>query len=452
MSAAFYGITSLWLHQQVDESLLTTATQVAAALDDGEPLEAEDLRFPLGNEATAALLRQRQFFIRVIDLDTGEILGESAFHDLPVTARKGGVGFETLAAPSGGDSLIRVYTLPLESSPPFALQVGQSLDEVHQTQSQILRLLLVMLVATALLASASGWFLANRALKPVNAITRTAREIGEKDLSRRIAMNLPNDELGRLAQTFNGMLDRIEGAFQRQRQFTADAAHELRTPLSIMQTGIDVVLSQERSPAQYRAALESVQEEVQRLTTLTVNLLTLARADAHTLTLKRQHMDLSILVNTVLDQLAPLAEQQNVTIQRHIAPQLPLYADEDRLIQLALNVIENGIKYTPAGGCITVTVAQDAGQARFSVADTGPGIPPAHLPHIFDRFYRLDRSRNREQGGFGLGLAIAQHIVHLHGGEITVNSQVGVGTQFTVTLPFNRDLMLNGEHEGHPGA
>ncbi len=450
LSAAFYSFTSNWLLTQLDQSLLTTAAQVAAALDDGEPMETEDFQLGAGS---AAFLRERRFFIRVIGRDMGVILDTSTSDDLPVTtqARRGSAGFETLDAPSKAGSLIRVYTLPLENSQQLALQIGQSLDEVHQTQAQILRLLILMLGATALLALASGWFLAHRALIPVNAITRTARDIGEKDLSRRIVMPLPNDELGQLAQTFNGMLDRIEGAFQRQRQFTADAAHELRTPLSIMQTGLDVVLSQERTANHYRTALENMHEEVLRLSQLTTHLLTLARADAHTRTIEQRPVDLSLLLTTVADQVAVAAEQKQIAIQRDIPPSISIEADEDRLIQLALNLLENAVKYTPTGGSITVKLAQSSGQVFFSVVDTGVGISPQQLPHIFDRFYRVDRARSREQGGFGLGLAIAQQIAHLHGGEINVTSQVGVGTQFTVTLPasspFNRHLIYEVEPE-----
>lgn len=435
LSAAFYSFTSHWLLSQVDESLMTTAAQVAAALNDGEPLEADDLHFQFdeGSQATATFLRERRFFIRAINLNTGDILGESALYDLPVTAqaRSGSANFETLPS----ESLIRVYTLPLEDGAPLALQVGQSLDEAHQTQSQILRLLIFMLIATALLALVSGWFLANRALIPVNAITRTARDISEKDLSRRIVMPLPNDELGQLAQTFNGMLDRIESAFRRQRQFTADAAHELRTPLSIMQTGLEVVLSQQRTAKDYRATLENMREEVLRLSQLTTHLLLLARADAHTLTIEPHPVDLSLLLNTVAEQVAVAAEQKRITLQCDIPPSVYVKADEDRLIQLVLNLLENAVKYTSTGGSITVRLTESSGQVCFSIVDTGVGISPQHLPHIFDRFYRIDRSRNREQGGFGLGLAIARQIARLHGGDIHVTSQVGVGTQFTVTLP-----------------
>ena len=439
LSIAFYGFTSNWLYQQVDQSLMTTATQIVAALHDGEQLEADDLRFQfdVGNQATAAFLREQRFFIRAIDLSTGEILNGSTFYDVPVTeqARSSTANFETLDATSDDGTRIRVYTLPLEEGAQLALQIGQSLDEVSQTLAQILRLLLLMLVLTALLALVSGWFLANRALIPVNAITHTAQEIGEKDLSRRIAMNLPDDELGQLAQTFNRMLDRIEGAFHRKRQFTADAAHELRTPLSIMQTGLEVVLSQPRTAADYHTTLGTMREEVLRLSQLTTHLLMLARADAHTLTLERRPVDLSLLLHTITDQVALAAEQKQISLQRDIPPNIRLKADEDRLVQLVLNLLENAVKYTPAGGSITVKLGESNGEVNFSVADTGIGIAPQHLPHIFDRFYRADKARSRQQGGVGLGLAIAQQITQLHGGNIAVVSQLGVGSEFTVTLP-----------------
>lgn len=435
-SITFYGLTSSWLLDQVDHGLTTTATQVAAALDDDEPLEADDFDLAQGSEVTSTVLRERQFFIRIIDVTNGDIRGESARYDVPVSpqARAGSPMFETLTAPDG-ETPFRVYTLPFENSALFALQVGQSLGEVLQTQAQMLRLLGFGLLTIGLLAVGSGWFLANRALRPVHAMTQTAQTIGEQDLSRRIEIPLPDDELGLLARTFNTMLDRIEAAFRQQRQFTADAAHELRTPLSVMQTGIDVVLSQLRSVSEYQMMLETVRDEVIRLSALTTHLLMLARADDRTLRFEPHPTDLSLLLRTVAEQLSTAAEAKQISLHCDIPPNIVILADEGRLIQLALNLLENAVKYTPDGGRITVSLNQMEGQVRFSVADTGVGIAPDHLPHVFERFYRVDRARNRRQGGFGLGLAIAQQIARLHGGQITVVSRPGMGSEFTVTLP-----------------
>lgn len=439
LGVAFYVLTSNWLMGQLDNTLVATATQVATTLQDADFIDDGRVyaQFSDPDDPANAFLQERLFFIRAIDQRQGNILEASADYDVVISplARAASPVYETLALPDG-TTLMRVYTLPLEEY-PLALQVGVSLDEVSATQTQLMRMIAVALLLTLILGIGSGLFLAGRALITIQAITRTAQQISERDLTRRFTLNLFDDELGQLARTFNTMLDRIESAFQRQQRFTADAAHELRTPLSIMQIGIDVVLAQERSPAQYRAALEIIHEEVQRLTSLTVGLLTLARADSHTLTLNPSPIDLSLLVNTVLDQVATVAEQKNINLQRHITPQIWLDADEDRIIQLVLNLVENAVKYTPERGTVTVTLAQTATSARFIVSDTGPGIPPQYLPHIFDRFYRLDGARSRSEGGFGLGLAIAQQIVQLHGGEITVSSQVGVGTQFSVTLPVS---------------
>lgn len=439
MSALFYSFTSSWLFNQVNQNLQTTAVQVAAAIqDDGEMLEQDDIDFQFAgsSQITNAFLRESEFFIRVIDTSSGDILSENMSTHVGVTAlaRNGTPGFETLELPAER-RLVRIYTLPLHNSVSFALQVGQSLNQVGQIQGQMLRLLLLMLAATALLTGGSGWFLAQRALNPISAMTRTAQAFSDKDLSQRIPMTVPDDELGQLAQTFNRMFDRIEESFQRQRQFTADAAHELRTPLAIMQTGLDVTLSQPRTGEEYRAVLDNIYEEVLRLSQLSHQLLLLARADTHSLTIERQPMDMSLMINTVIDQVVMAAEQKHIDIQRDIPPSIIIHADEDRLIQLTLNLVENAVKYTPSGGGVAVKLTPAKDQLHLSVADTGIGIPAHHLPHIFKRFYRVDPTRNRQQGGAGLGLAIAQQIAQLHGGSISVSSQPGAGSEFIVTLP-----------------
>jgi heavy metal sensor kinase len=242
--------------------------------------------------------------------------------------------------------------------------------------------------------------------------------------------------LEKLVQTFNAMLDRIEQAFQRQRQFTADAAHELRTPLSIMQTGLDVTLSQERSTSQYRSALVAVQEEVGRLSQLANTLLMLARADTRDLPLAMDRVNIALLLNAVADQFASLADDKHVTLERQISPNLFIHGDEDRLIQVVFNLLDNAVKYTPPAGKVRIVAGQNQGRMEIRIEDSGPGIPIAEQAHIFDRFYRVDHARNRSQGGFGLGLAIARQIVELHHGQIHVRSEPGHGTQLIVQLPL----------------
>jgi len=344
LGGAFYILISNWLLGQSDSTLSATAAQVSATLQGADLIDDGLLKFQFNDpdEPTDAFLQERKFFIRLINRRTGQIVESSASYEVAVSSQAllPSASYETLR--SAGTSM-RVYSYPFDEG-DYSLQVGVSLEEVNATQAQIMRLTALAVLISIVLGGGTGLFLANRALVPIQAITRTAQQISERDLSKRITRPLVDDELGQLAQTFNTMLDRVEGAFQRQQHFTADAAHELRTPLSIMQTGIDVVLSQARDAAQYRAALEAVQEEVQRLTSLTVGLLTLARADSHTLTLNREVTDLSLLINTVIDQVTAVAEQKQITIQREIVPCLALNMDEGRIIQLALNLIENAVK------------------------------------------------------------------------------------------------------------
>lgn len=445
VSGVLYVSISTWLENQVDSNLLLTGTQVSSVLYDAEDaLDMEDINlFADGNIATQSFLRDQLFFARLIERSSGAIVAASADYDIPVTSQTlSAASFETVDFRDDENEVnsVRIYTLPLSYTPRFTLQVGRSLEETREILSDVLRILVLLLAITVIFAPLSGWFLANRALVPIRATARTAARINETDLTRRLDLAASELELAQLVQTFNAMLDRIEQAFQRQRQFTADAAHELRTPLSIMQTGLDVTLSQERSAAQYRGALQSVSEEVQRLSQLANTLLMLARADSRELPLVKQPVNLTLLLDAVIDQFDTLAEDKMIRIQREIAVGLYVQGDEERLIQVMVNLIDNAVKYTPEGGMVCVIARRDAPITRIIISDTGPGIPETEQTHLFERFYRVDRSRNRHQGGFGLGLAIAKQIVDLHDGTIQVISQPGQGAQFIVTLPVHEGL------------
>jgi len=449
VSAVLYSAISSWLENQVDSNLLLTATQVSSVLYDAEDskLVLEDINLQLsgGNIVTQSFLRDQLFFVRVVERSSGAIVADSADYHIPVTAqmRSPIARFDTVDFGDAENEVtaVRIYSLPLSYDPQFALQVGVSLGDTREIQGDMLGILGLLLAMTAIFAPLSGWFLASRALVPIRATARTAAEISETDLTRRLDLAASEVELERLVQTFNAMLDRIEGAFQRQRQFTADAAHELRTPLSIMQTGLDVTLSQERSATEYRAALTAVQEEVGRLSQLTNTLLMLARADSRVLPLAHDTVNLAALLNAVADQFASFAEDKHITLERQVAPHLLVQGDEDRLIQVALNLLDNAVKYTPPGGNVRVVAEPNHGWVEVRIEDSGPGIPLADQAHIFDRFYRVDHARNRSQGGFGLGLAIARQIVELHHGTIAVTSEPGGGAHFVVRLPLHQGLI-----------
>ena len=316
-----------------------------------------------------------------------------------------------------------------------ALEVGQSHEEIDETLGALLIILTIAMPITLVLAGIGGLLIAGRALEPVDSVTRLARQISAEDLSGRLDLDLPDDELGRLSRTFDEMIARLEGAFRRQRQFTADASHELRTPLTALKGQVEVALARPRDPSEYQAVLAGVNEEVDRLIRLVGSLLTLARADAGEIPLAREPISLDAAVTGVVEQLEPLAAQRGIAIVEEPGPAVTVQADESLLLQLLLNLLDNALKYTPSGGEVRVTWGVDGSHAFVTVSDSGIGIDPDHLPHIFERFYRVDRARSRSEGGTGLGLAISRWIVDAHGGEISATSTPGEGSNFTVRLP-----------------
>jgi signal transduction histidine kinase len=346
---------------------------------------------------------------------------------------------------------------------------------VNSDHRELVRLLgAIALAAPPMLGLAvlMGLFLAGRALQPMEAVTRTARELSAGDLSRRIALPGPNDEIKQLADTFDAMLTRLEAAFRSQQSFVADASHELRTPLAILQGHADLALSDpHEDPRQCRRALEVVSAEVRRLSRMVASLLTLARADAGSLTVLSEPVDLMELCEETLCRMRPLAGARTLACEGPST--LVTLGDADWLRQLLLNLIENAIHHTapdgqirvamalsgsntllgaktaPAGGpymtrsntLLGATTAPAGGpfltgeSVRVEVRDDGCGIASEHLPHLFDRFYRVDKARSRAHGGAGLGLSIARWIVERHGGAIQITSQPGVGTVVVVRLP-----------------
>jgi heavy metal sensor kinase len=286
------------------------------------------------------------------------------------------------------------------------------------------------------LAIAGGYFLAGRVLAPVGAMADKAREITAESLAERLPVDNAEDEFGRLATVFNDTLSRLQDAFERLRRFTADASHELRTPLTAMRSVGEVALRNPLDASAYRDVIGSMLEEVDRLTRLVESLLTLTRADSGRIQLTPDILDLKALAGNVIDQLRVLADekQQELTLRAPIA--IHAMGDAALLRQGLMNLVHNAIKYTPNGGAISVELsALNSGQAAIEVRDTGPGIPSAHRDRIFDRFYRVDASRSREEGGVGLGLAITRWAIEANGGRIELASDCGRGSLFRVLLP-----------------
>jgi heavy metal sensor kinase len=281
---------------------------------------------------------------------------------------------------------------------------------------------------------AGGFVLSGRAVKPLAAMSSTAAGISANNLDRRIDAKGVDSELASLAAVLNDMFARLEAAFARQARFTADASHELRTPLAVIHSHAELALSRPRTAAEYQETLEACVRASRRMRSLVEGLLTLARADAGKLELRRERLDLGVLVRDAVAQLEPLAAQKGVTLSVE-APPLEYAGDATRLAQVLANLTTNAINYNRAGGRVTVTLTAEAGEAVLSVADDGCGIPPEDRAHIFERFYRVDKARSRELGGSGLGLAICKSIVEGLGGSIGFTTEVNRGTTFVVRLP-----------------
>ncbi len=330
---------------------------------------------------------------------------------------------------------LRVASVPLVVArrPAGAVLVAQSLADLDSALVVIRTALLIGALLMLLLAASGGIILARTALRPIQAITDTAQRITHtQDLSQRIPVRVLNDEVGRLTSTINDMLSRLETLFQAQQRLVADVSHELRTPLTTIQGNLDLLRrGAAADPAMRGDALRAIGDETARMRRMVNDLLLLAQADAG-LKLRLEPVELDTLLLEVYRQTQVLAS--GVTVRLGAEDQASVLGDEDRLRQLLLNLVDNAIKYTPAGGMVTLGLSRRDGWAQIAVSDTGMGIAAEDLPHIFERFYRADRSRGRS-GGSGLGLPIAGWIAQAHGGRIEVTSQVGQGSVFTVWLP-----------------
>ena len=328
---------------------------------------------------------------------------------------------------------LRVFTRPLALNGQVwgYIQVATSLNTVDAAIDRLLRIMVIGGAGILFAALALGDYLTRRALRPIDTIAQTARQItAADDLSRRIPYDGPPDELGQLTRTFNKTMERLERLFNVQRRFVADVSHEMRTPLTIIRGNLELM----RRYGYDEEAMEAIEGEARRMSRLVDALLLLAKADAGRLTLKKEVVSLDTLVLEVYNQARMLSD--TVSIELGQLDQANVLGDADRLKQLLLNLVTNGVKYTPEGGKVTLSLARENGWAYVRVADTGIGIPAEHLPHIFTPFYRVDPARSRAQGGTGLGLSIARWIVEAHNGRIHVDSQEGKGSVFTVALPL----------------
>lgn len=319
------------------------------------------------------------------------------------------------------------------------IRLMQDLEDIQETL-QRLRLILFLLIPAGIGCSAlAGYWLSGKALAPVDRIARMAREIEAHRLDRRLPHSGADDEIGRLVETLNYMMGRLETSFGAMKRFTADAAHELRNPLATMRNTIDVVLEQPRTAAEQRLALESLGEDVDRLRKIVEDLLLLARADSGRLVMEREVIRMDQVARAMIEIHEPQAQERGISLSLHALEPAEVLGDERWLYRLLANLLDNALKFTPPQGSVTVELLRRGALVQLSVSDTGPGIPEADLPQIFERFYQADPARAQKQGT-GLGLAIAAWVAESHGGRLTASNQAEGGTRFTLELP------------GHPGA
>jgi heavy metal sensor kinase len=347
--------------------------------------------------------------------------------------------FETLRVE--GRSL-RFYSRRIDvNGKPYTVQVAAPMHEAFEALDRFRLLLLFAAPLLLIAASAGGYWLSTRALAPVDEISRAARRISIENLSDRLPVPPTGDQLQRLSETLNAMFARLETAVRRITQFTADASHELRAPVALIRTTAEVAVQKEdRTAEEYLEALREIQEESERTSQVVDSLMLLARADSGKETLEYVDADVSAIVREAADQGEKLARPAGLEFTASLPDTaVPVQADGNALRRALLILIDNAVKYTPRGGSVRVNL--EAGQqfALISVSDTGIGIATADVPHIFDRFWRADKARSREQGGAGLGLSIAKWIVEMHHGSINVESELGRGSTFQVQVPLDHE-------------
>lgn len=323
----------------------------------------------------------------------------------------------------------------------YIVVISQSFDVVNRELSLFRVILSLTVLAALLLTGAGGWFLARRSLAPVVEMTERARRISAENLEERLPLTNPQDELGRLASTFNELLARLDDSFGQQRRFMADASHELRTPLSVMRTATGVTLKKGgRSEGEYREALQVIDEQARRLTRIVEDMFTLARADSRQRALSFHDLRLDELTYETARAAEVLAMSKGVEVEVGELPETRCHGDEGLLRQMLMNLLDNAVKHTPPGGSVSVRLEKGAGRYALVVSDTGAGIPAEAQARIFDRFYRVDKSRSRSTatemgGGAGLGLSIAKWIAEAHRGTLELLSSDSTGSTFVVTLP-----------------
>jgi heavy metal sensor kinase len=428
---------------------LSMSHSIRATLDEELQQRLQAVREIINDNATAGVPALQDEFNELMKSEGEGARLRVAYHDGAIIYASPGMQLET--QPASAQDMSRQFRALIQGVPFLLLGqtvelkgVGYDIEVAASTQvfdrslERFRRLLYGAGPFFLVLVALGGFWLSRRALVPVDQIIHAARSIGARDFSRRLTVSRTGDELERLADTLNEMLSRLEAAFQRVTQFTADASHELRTPVSLMRANAEIMLRKPRSDVEYRESLSRILDESERASRLIEQLLLLARADSGSAVLEARRTDLNAAVQSACREANVLAEEKHLQFG-WLVPDDPLkvWGDSTSLERLFMILLDNAVKYTASGGYVDVRLRSDDGFAVVDVRDTGAGIPADDIGRVFDRFYRADPARSRESGGTGLGLAIARWIVEAHGGQIRVESKLGAGSTFKIRIPLS---------------
>ncbi|MGH8532458.1 MAG: ATP-binding protein [Gammaproteobacteria bacterium] len=425
------------VQERTDEDLEEDIEELASLMQSGglDRVKAEITADTEGSGASQAFFRLwapdgREIFATNLSSWPGlgkplQVLAKVDSADEPILA--------TLALPRRADKVRIVYGT---IAPGLVLEIGESLEEDEELIAALLGGFLITLAAVTMLGGPIGWFMARRALRGVQEVTRTATEIANGALDRRVAVRSQGDELDTLARTFNTMVDRIQALVIGMREMTDNLAHDLRSPLGRIRASAELSLTSGGSKAEAEAMAAATTEECDRLLEIINTTLDIAEAQSGAAKLKLTDIDLVELVHDALELFQPIAEDTQITITADLPDHCRIQGDRQRLQRVVANLLDNGLKYTPAGGRVTIKLVAEGERVTLSIEDTGIGISSNESARIFERFYRCDRSRSKPGNGLGLSLALA--FVRAHGGDITVNSTPGQGSTFTVVLPGSR--------------
>jgi two-component system, OmpR family, sensor kinase len=441
--ALIYFLLARMLYTRIDDTLHAVVQIARTSLtnDLNEGQDAADAA-----RSTAEELASRQTLLAIYD-GRGRLLAEAGREDdiailLPPIAEipLDDVLLQTIVEADDLDDRHRLAIRWVDIvgfDTEYVIVAGTSLEPTDEELESLRGILLYLVPLSLIVAGIGGWFLAGRSLSPVVSMADRARQIGVENLSERLPVANPRDELGRLAETFNGLLARLEASLIQQRQFMADASHELRTPVTTARTAASVALQQPtRGEADYRETLAIIEQETARLSRIVDDMFTLARADAGSYPVRTMPMYLDEVLDEVVRALRVVATTRGITIADNTLRPAPFTGDEDFVRRLILNIGDNAVRYAPSGSVVRIALDRAGDQYAVSVSDDGPGIPAEIQPRIFERFYRVDAARTRAgDGGAGLGLALARWIARAHGGDVTLAASSRAGSTFVITLP-----------------